>query len=134
MKGGLKNLHMVVLMGGPGSEREVSLRSGAAVANALRQGGYRVSELEIAGPDFALPPDAGLCVNMIHGTFGEDGALQEILEARGVAYTGEGVAGSRLAFDKKESKRRFERAGVPTARWEMISVGQRPNLPLPLVV
>ncbi len=130
----LKNLHMVVLMGGPGSEREVSLRSGAAVANALRQGGYRVTALEIAGPDFELPPDAGLCVNMIHGTFGEDGALQEILDARGIPYTGEGAAGSRVAFDKKESKRRFEMAGIPTARWEMIAAGERPSLPLPLVV
>lgn len=134
MNARLKDLHLVVLMGGPGSEREVSLRSGAAVANALRQGGYRVTALEIAGPDFELPPDAGLCVNMIHGTFGEDGALQEILDARGVAYTGEGAEGSRIAFDKKESKRLFEQAGVPTARWEMIAAGERPSLPLPLVV
>ncbi len=130
----LKNLHMVVLTGGPGSERDVSLRSGAAVANALRQGGYRVTTLEITGEDFVLPEDTGLCVNMIHGTFGEDGRLQEILDARGIPYTGEGAEGSRLAFDKKESKRRFDKAGVPTARWEIIAAGELPRLPLPLVV
>lgn len=130
----LKRLHMVVLMGGPGSEREVSLRSGAAVADALRQGGYRVTALEIDGENFALPDDAGLCVNMVHGTFGEDGGLQAILDAKGVPYTGEGAEGSRVAFDKIESKRRFEQAGIPTARWEMITAAARPHLPLPLVV
>jgi D-alanine-D-alanine ligase len=71
---------------------------------------------------------------MIHGTFGEDGQLQALLEARGVAYTGEGVAGSRLAFDKLASKRRFAAADVPTPRWEKISAGQNPTLPLPFVV
>ncbi|MBU3664591.1 MAG: D-alanine--D-alanine ligase [Chthoniobacterales bacterium] len=121
-------------MGGPGSEREVSLRSGNAVSDALRRGGYRVTPLEIAGTDFVLPPDTGLCVNMVHGTFGEDGQLQSLLDAKGIPYTGEGAAGSRVAFDKKESKKIFERAGVPTARWEIIPAGARPTLPVPLVV
>ena len=134
MKNELKNLHLVVLMGGPGSEREVSLRSGTAVAGALSGAGYRVTPLEVRGTDIDLPDDAGLCVNMIHGTFGEDGQLQALLEARGVAYTGEGEAGSRLAFDKLASKRRFAEAGVPTPRWEKISAGQKPSLPLPIVV
>ncbi len=134
MRKELENLHLVVLMGGPGSEREVSLRSGASVAAAFREGGYRTSAIEVADHDFVLPDDTGLCVNMIHGTFGEDGELQALLEARGVPYTGEGVEGSRLAFDKKESKRCFERAGVPTARWEMLAAGQRPAFPLPVVV
>jgi D-alanine-D-alanine ligase len=71
---------------------------------------------------------------MIHGTFGEDGQLQSLLDARGVAYTGEGEAGSRLAFDKLASKLRFAEAGVPTPRWEEIAVGQKPTLPLPVVV
>lgn len=130
----LENLHMLVLMGGPGSECAVSRRSGGAVAGALRGGGYRVSELDVEGPDFVLPPDAGLCFNMIHGTFGEDGGLQAVLDARGVPYTGEGEAGSRLAFDKLASKRAFDAAGVPTPRWEVLPPGRRPTLPLPLVV
>ncbi len=134
MRDELRDLHLVVLMGGPGSERDVSLRSGAAVAGSLRAGGYRVTELDVRGADFALPADTGLCVNMIHGTFGEDGQLQAILDACGVAYTGEGAAGSRTAFDKIATKRLFDAAGVPHARWEMIVAGERPHLPLPLVV
>jgi D-alanine-D-alanine ligase len=121
-------------MGGPGSENAVSLRSGAAVANALRQGGYRVTGLEVHGTDIALPPDTGLCVNMIHGTFGEDGGLQALLDARGIAYTGEGAAASRVAFDKLASKKLFEAAGVPTPRWEVLASGERPTLPLPVVI
>lgn len=134
MKQELENLHLVVLMGGPGSEREVSLRSGAAVANALAQGGYRVSPREVHGTAIDLPADTGLCVNMIHGTFGEDGRLQASLDARGIAYTGEGEAGSRLAFDKLASKSRFAESAVPTPRWEKISAGRNPSLPLPVVV
>jgi len=130
----LKTMHLAVLMGGPGSEREVSLRSGAAVANALRQGGYRVTEVDVKGPDFTLPDDTDLCVIMLHGTFGEDGEIQAILDRRGVPYTGEGEAGSRAAFDKLVSKELFAKAGVPTPRWEVLQPGQKPSLPLPLVV
>ncbi|MBJ7258101.1 MAG: D-alanine--D-alanine ligase [Chthoniobacterales bacterium] len=134
MRKELDNLHLVVLMGGPGSEREVSLRSGAAVARALAGGGYRVTPLEVHGTVLDLPAGTDLCVNMIHGTFGEDGQLQALLDARGIAYTGEGEAGSRLAFDKLASKTCFAGAGVPTPRWEKIAAGQSPALSLPFVV
>ena len=70
----------------------------------------------------------------LHGTFGEDGQVQQILEDRGVPYTGEGVAESRLAFDKIPSKQKFTQHGVATPRWEVIRVGQQPNLPLPYVI
>jgi len=130
----LKDLHLAVLMGGPGSEREVSLRSGAAVARAFRGAGYRVSEVDVRGPDFELPPGTDLCVNMIHGTFGEDGQIQSILDRRGIAYTGEGEAGSRIAFDKLASKKLFVAAGVPTPRWEVLAPKSKPTLPLPVVV
>ena len=130
----LRALHLAVLMGGPGSEREVSLRSGGAVAHALRQAGYRVSEVDVRGPEFILPEDTGLCVLMMHGTFGEDGQIQAILERRGIPYTGEGEAASRVAFDKLESKKLFLQAGVSTPRWEVLAPGQRPTLPLPIVV
>lgn len=130
----MENLHLVVLMGGPGSESAVSLRSGAAVARAFRDGGYRVTELEVHGPDFVLPEDTGLCLNLIHGTLGEDGQLQALLDARGVPYTGEGAAASRIAFDKLASKKLFDAAGVPTPHWEILLPGARPTLPLPLVV
>jgi D-alanine-D-alanine ligase len=130
----LQNLHLAVLMGGPGSEREVSLRSGAAVANALRAAGHRVTEVDVRGPDFDLPADTGLCVLMLHGTFGEDGQIQSLLDRRGLAYTGEGAAASRTAFDKLASKELFAAAGVPTPRWEVIAPGRHPSLPLPVVV
>lgn len=130
----LRALHLAVLMGGPGSEREVSLRSGGAVAHALRAAGYRVSEVDVRGPEFTLPEGAGLCVLMMHGTFGEDGQIQAILERRGIPYTGEGEAASRVAFDKLESKKLFLQAGVSTPRWEVLAAGQRPTLPLPIVV
>jgi D-alanine-D-alanine ligase len=130
----LKDLHLAVLMGGPGSEREVSLRSGTAVARAFRGAGYRVSEVDVKGPDFELPDGTDLCVNMIHGTFGEDGQIQAILDQCGVAYTGEGEAASRIAFDKLASKELFVRSGVPTPRSEVIAPGAKPTLPLPIVV
>lgn len=130
----LRALHLAVLMGGPGSEREVSLRSGGAVAHALREDGYRVSEVDVRGPEFTLPEDTGLCVLMLHGTFGEDGQIQALLDHRGIPYTGEGETASRVAFDKLESKKLFLQAGVSTPRWEVLVAGQRPTLPLPIVV
>lgn len=130
----LKDQQLVVLMGGPGSEREVSLRSGEAVTKALRAAGYRVAEVDVRGPDFSLPQDTALAFIMMHGTFGEDGQIQSILEERGILYTGEGVQGSRDAFDKLSGKKCFEKAGVPTPRWEVLPAGGRPTLPLPLVI
>ena len=107
MTGILRNKKVAVLLGGPGSEREVSLRSGAAVARALRSLGAIVEEVDVKDSSFSLPSDVDLAYNMIHGTFGEDGQIQEILEQRGVPYTGEGVKGSHLAFDKILSKTRI---------------------------
>ncbi len=133
-EGILKNLPVALLMGGPGSERDVSLRSGAAVAGALRQCGARVTELDVSGPGFTLPPDTALAFNIIHGTFGEDGGVQSCLDAMGVPYTGERAEPSRIAFDKIETKVCFDRAGVPTARWETIRPGGVPTLGFPCVV
>jgi D-alanine-D-alanine ligase len=93
-----------------------------------------VSEVDVKGPDFVLPEDTGLCVIMLHGTFGEDGQIQSLLDARGIAYTGEGADASRTAFDKVASKKLFDCAGVPTPRWEMMAAGGQPSLPLPLVI
>ena len=103
-------------LGGPGSEREVSLRSGAAVARAL-QSLARLLRRSMKDPGFSLPSDVDLAYNMIHGTFGEDGQIQEILERRGVPYTGEGIKGSHLAFDKILSKTRFDEEGG--SHWTM---------------
>ena len=128
------NAKIAVLMGGPGAEREVSLRSGAAVARALRALGATVEEVDVTDAGFVLPEGVTLAYNMIHGTFGEDGQIQALLEKRGIPYTGEGVEGSRTAFDKILSKKRFDAAGVPTARWEILRQGDSPTLPPPYVV
>ena len=125
---------IAVLMGGPGNEREVSLASGAGVAKALRGLGADVTEVDVAGPDFVLPAGTEVAFNVIHGTFGEDGQVQRIMEARGVRYTGEGVAGSELAIDKIATKQRFLERGVPTAAFEILHDGALPTLPLPYVV
>lgn len=125
---------IAVLKGGPGSERQVSLATGAGVARALRSLGAEVTEVDVVDENFALPNDIALAFIALHGTFGEDGQVQQILENRGLAYTGEGVAESRLAFDKIASKRKFSDHAVLTPRWEVITAGERPNLPLPLVI
>ena len=130
----LRNKKIAVLMGGPGSERKVSLASGAGVAKALQEIGAEVTAVEVDGPDFVVPPGTDIAFNVIHGTFGEDGQLQRILESRGIPYTGEGVAGSELAIDKIATKQRLIDRGVPTAKFEILRNGAKPSLPLPFVI
>jgi D-alanine-D-alanine ligase len=130
----LKDKLVTLLMGGPGKERDVSLRSGTAVAKALRAAGARVEEIDVTTPELTLPGSVDFAFNIIHGTFGEDGQLQSILHEKSIPYTGEGIEGSRTAFDKILSKEAFDRAGVPTSKWEKIRKGQSPSLPLPYVV
>jgi D-alanine-D-alanine ligase len=125
---------IAVLMGGPGSERDVSLATGRGVSKALRSLGAEVVEVDVHDENFALPKDVDLAFITIHGTFGEDGQLQEILEERGVPYPGDGVEASRAAFDKILSKEKFREHGVGTPEWEVIEVGQRPTISVPLVV
>ena len=130
----LSHKRIAVLKGGPGSERQVSLASGAGVAGALREAGANVIEVDVTGPGFELPPDIDLVFNMIHGAFGEDGQVQRELEARGIRYTGEGVRGSELAFDKLQSKARFVEHGVPTPKFEIVPAGTAPAMPPPYVI
>jgi D-alanine-D-alanine ligase len=125
---------IAVLMGGPGSERDVSLATGRGVSKALRSLGAEVVEVDVHDENFALPKDVDLAFITIHGTFGEDGQLQEILEERGVPYTGDGVEASRAAFDKILSKEKFREHDVVTPEWEVVEVGHRPTISVPLVV
>ncbi len=111
--------NVCVLLGGPSAEREVSLRSGAAVARALRSVGCQVTELDPAEP-WTLPVDTDVVFLALHGTYGEDGTVQEVLEQLGVPYTGCGVEASRVAFDKVLTKRRLVACGVPTARFVVV--------------
>jgi D-alanine-D-alanine ligase len=130
----LRGRRIAVLMGGPGSERAVSLKSGEGVVEALRSLGAEAIPVDVRGPGFVLPEGIEIAFNVIHGTFGEDGQVQRELEARGVPYTGEGVAGSELAIDKIATKARLAEAGVPTPGFERIPAGAQPSRPLPLVV
>ena len=130
----LNNKTIAVLMGGPGSEREVSLASGSGVCKALESLGARVVPVDVTGPDFVIPEPVDIAFNIIHGTFGEDGQLQQILEERGIPYTGEGIEGSWAAFNKIETKQRFIECGIPTAAFEVIMADSMPSLPLPYVV
>jgi D-alanine-D-alanine ligase len=132
----LQNLpkKIAVLMGGPGSERDVSLATGRGVSKALRSLGAEVVDVDVQDENFALPKDVDLAFITIHGTFGEDGQLQKILEKRGVPYTGDGVEASRAAFDKILSKEKFREHEVVTPEWEVIEVGKRPTISIPLVV
>jgi D-alanine-D-alanine ligase len=130
-------LPIAVLMGGPGSERQVSIASGNAVVKALREKGCIVEAVDVSGPDFTLPAGTALCFNVIHGTFGEDGTLQKILEAQNMPYTGAGAESSRVAFDKNLAKEKFVAAGVPTPLAEIVDVSQGvclPEMPVPFVV
>jgi len=125
---------IAVLMGGPGSERDVSLATGRGVAKALRSLGQEVIEVDVRDQNFELPKDVSLAFIAIHGTFGEDGQIQQILEDRGVPYTGDGVEESRTTFDKIRSKEKFREHGVNTPEWEVIRAGERPTISLPIVV
>jgi len=125
---------IAVLKGGPGSERDVSLATAAGVSKALRSLGVEVVDIDVRDENFQLPKDVDLAFDCIHGTFGEDGQLQQILEDRGIPYTGEGVEGSRTAFDKKLTKQKFRDQSVVTPEWEVIDAGQRPKISAPLVV
>jgi D-alanine-D-alanine ligase len=125
---------IAVLMGGQGSEREVSLATARGVSKALRSLGAEVLDVDVRDQSFHLPDDVDLAFLTIHGTFGEDGSLQKVLEDRGIPYTGDGVEESRTAFDKIRSKEKFRAHGVTTPLWEVIRPGQRPTIPLPIVV
>ncbi len=83
---------------------------------------------------FSSASGTELAFNALHGTFGEDGTIQAILEEKGIPYTGEGEECSRLAFDKIESKKRFVECGVPTAPYVTLQNGEIPDFPLPYVV
>lgn len=125
---------IAVLKGGVSGEREVSLRSGAAVAAGLREAGYAVTEVDVTTRAVTLPPGTDAVFIALHGEFGEDGAVQALLDGMGVPYTGSDAASSRAAFDKIMTKERLVAAGIPTPAFAVLQDGARPQLPLPAVV
>jgi len=130
-------LNIAVMLGGPSAEREVSLRSGAAVAQALRSLGHTVSEIDPKDGRFILPGKTDVVFLALHGTYGEDGTVQRQLEKLGVIYTGCDAEASRIAFDKVLTKKRCAKAGVPTAKYLVVKSAQAPfpkDFQPPLVV
>ncbi len=111
-------IKVAVLMGGIGEERDVSIQSGNCVAQALEQAGFNVIKSDIAPENMKILEDGSIDVFFIalHGKFGEDGRLQQILEEKSLLYTGSGPTASRLAFDKIAAKKAFTDAGAITPK------------------
>jgi D-alanine-D-alanine ligase len=128
-------LRVTVLAGGPSAEREISLASGSAVANALMQRGHQVFVADI-GPDMldALDHEADVVFPALHGTFGEDGTIQRIMEERGICFVGSGSQASATAIDKVATKMAAAEVGVPTPDYEVVTPPARPRLSVPVVV
>jgi D-alanine-D-alanine ligase len=120
MSGKPAKLNITVMLGGPSAEREVSLRSGAQVAAALRTLGHQVHEVDPANEKWRLPKETEVVFLALHGTYGEDGTVQKRLEELGMRYTGCGPEASRIGFDKVLTKQRCIQEGVPTARFILI--------------
>ena len=126
---------VAVLKGGISSEREVSLRSGAAVARGLRVLGCEAIEVDVTERRFTLPSAAEAVFIALHGAYGEDGGVQRELEAMGIPYTGSGPESCRVAFDKGLTRSACARRGIPIPEGRVFQTlpGQSP-LPLPVVV
>jgi D-alanine-D-alanine ligase len=116
----IEKLNITVMLGGPSAEREVSLRSGAAVAQALRSLGHEVRELDPREERWELPNQTQVVFLALHGTYGEDGTVQRRLEELGVPYTGCDAAASRIAFDKALTKKCCIDAGIATPRFMLV--------------
>ena len=138
------NGHVAVLMGGWSKEREVSLVSGAAVATALKDTGFQVTEIDVHQDAAALLtqlyPIPDKVFNALHGRFGEDGCVQGFLNILGVPYTHSGVLASALAMDKPMSKRVFKEVGITVADHQILTreqlsqtvFGSKPHVIKPL--
>ncbi|MDB5372565.1 MAG: D-alanine--D-alanine ligase [Belnapia sp.] len=134
--------HIAVLHGGISAEREVSLASGAQCIAALREAGFEVTPIDV-GADLvatiaalrAARPDA--VFNALHGSFGEDGCIQGVLDWMGLPYTHSGLRASALAMDKVAAKAVFRAAGLPVAPHRLVDLAElaaADPLPRPFVV
>jgi D-alanine-D-alanine ligase len=126
--------HVAVLKGGPGAEREVSLRSGGAVADALRSLDIRVEELDVREASFEIPDGVEAVFPVLHGSFGEDGTVQRRLEDLNLPYTGSRSWEMPRSFDKEITRALLIQAGVPVAEGEMIEPGEEITRAVPLVI
>lgn len=113
-----------VLMGGVSREREVSLRTGTAIANALESAGYHVKRIDVGydAPQQILHADIDVAFIALHGTYGEDGSIQGVLEYMRIPYTGSSVTGSAVAMDKVLSKAVARQHGIRVAGDQVVCV------------
>jgi len=135
----VKTKRIAVLMGGPSSERDVSLKTGEGVFNALVGLGYTVQAIDWSPEGTSLPAlleaaNVEVVWNALHGTYGEDGAVQGLLQCMGIACTGSGVLASALAMDKVASKRVFESHGIATPTWQIYDPKEAIRIPFPIVI
>ena len=122
---------VAVLMGGWSAEREISLRSGAAVLDALRHQGVNAVGVDVQRPQVVAALSAGgfdRAFNILHGPGGEDGVIQGLLETLQIPYTGSGVLASALAMDKLRCKELLEGSGIPTPPWMVLEADTAPGL------
>lgn len=132
---------VTVLKGGWSAEREVSLVSGAAVAKALGNAGYRVDEIDVrrdvGAVLTAMEPKPDVVFNALHGRYGEDGSVQGLLDILAIPYTHSGLLASALAMNKSVAKRLFRAAGIPVADEKIVAVADLAKgdaMPRPYVV
>jgi D-alanine-D-alanine ligase len=122
-------LDILVLMGGPSSERQVSLVSGEAVAGVLEECGHRVRRKDISPEDLSAfegpRPDAVFIA--LHGAFGEDGQVQRLCEQRGLPYVGSSPKASATAMDKAATKAAYRSGGLSTPDWAVLSTSDTPR-------
>ena len=133
--------HVAVIFGGWSAEREVSLSSGVECIKALREKGYQVTEIDatrdLAAQLAAIDPKPDVVFNALHGRWGEDGAVQGLLEIMGLPYTHSGVRASSIAMDKMSAKAIFAEYDIPCARHVWVSRDEIANgtaLPPPYVL
>jgi len=124
---------VAVVMGGLSAEREVSLNTGRGVLAGLLEKGWDAVPLDWAEgtslPQLLAASGARVVWNALHGTYGEDGAVQGLCTCMQIACTGSGILASALAMDKVMSKRIFESHGVPTPRWRLLPAAGEANAP-----
>lgn len=112
----------------------MSLESGSAIAEGLREAGYHVFEVDVTSPDFTVPEGIEAVFNALHGTFGEDGGAQARLEELHLPYAGAGVKASQIAFDKLLTEDVLRNVGIPVPESEALKEGASRTLPLPVAV
>lgn len=124
MKKDLQNKVIGVVMGGPSTERAVSLRTGMAIVMSLKSLGYQVESIDLDPVNFLKQlkdKNIDIVFNAVHGLYGEDGKMQGFLDMVGIPYTGSGVTASAIAMDKVASKRIFVAENIPTPDFLVIT-------------